>query len=186
MYALPPLTLPIVLLNPRNYERFFQIVGQQSGIENVLMLGLFGVLGLGLGYCVWFAWGIGTMLRRTWQAHRWRQRGGVGFGLVLTQQGLVARLIDTIDEQHHCWWLPREAIATVAWQRLREQGAKHSRWVYRTRLGYITTVQGQPQHRWLTLRADWFDLGWNRHGDRLMFELLDAWWRSTAPPITRS
>jgi len=67
MYALPPLTLPLILLNSKNYGRFFQIVRQQNMGETTLMVGLFGILGVLLVYCAWMAWDGGSSFVRTWQ-----------------------------------------------------------------------------------------------------------------------
>ena len=121
IYALPPLTLPLAFLNqwvqnPESYDRFFQTVRQQNAGEMALMVGLFGLLGVLLVYCAWIAWDAGSSFVRTWQAHQWQRRSEHGFGLVLLEQGLVARLIDNI-EGHNCFWLPREAIANITWQR---------------------------------------------------------------------
>ncbi len=180
MYALPPLTLPLVLLNPKNYGRLFQIVRQQNLGETALMVGLFGLLGVLLVYCAWMAFDAGSSFVRTWQAHQLQRRSEHGFGLVLLERGLVARLIDNIDH-HNCFWLPREAIADIIWQRIREEGAKHSRWVYRTRLCYITEHQGKQQKRWLTLKGHMVKMGYptgDSKGDRALFDRLDDWWQA--------
>jgi hypothetical protein len=93
---------------------------------------------------------------------------------------LVARLIDNIDH-HNCFWLPKKAIADIIWQRIREEGAKHSRLVYRTRLCYVTQHQGKPQKRWLTLKGHMVKTGYptrDSRGDRALFDHLYAWWQT--------
>jgi hypothetical protein len=188
IYALPPLMLPPMLLYqwvryPDRYQRFWQTVQQQNAVENAVMVGLLGLIGVLLVYCAWMAWEAGSSFVRTWQAHQWQRRGGHGFGLVSLEHGLVARLIDNL-EGHNCIWLPREAIADILWQQIREEGAKQSRWVYRTRLCYVTAHQGQPQTRWLTLegyRVKTDHSAGDTRSDRALFEQLDAWWRQ-APP----
>lgn len=180
MYALPPLTLPLVLLNLKNYDRFFQIVRQQNVGETALMVGLFGVMGVLLVYCAWMAFDAASAFVRTWQAHQLQRRNQHGFGLVLLERGLVARLINNIDH-HNCFWIPQEAIADIIWQRIREEGVKHSRWVYRTRLCYVTEHQGKPQKRWLTLNGHMVKTGYptgNSRCDRALFDQLYAWWQA--------
>ena len=180
MYALPLLTLPLVLFNPKNYGRLFQIVRQQNAVENALMMGLFGLLGVLLGYLAWMAWDGGSSFVRTWQAQQLQRRSEHGFGLVLLEHGLVARLIDNI-EGHNCFWLPRNAIADIIWQRIREEGAKHSRWVYRTQLCYVTEHRGKQQKRWLTLKGHMVRTGYSTgdaRGDRALFERLYDWWQA--------
>lgn len=187
IYALPPLTIPVALLNqlvqkPESYGRFFQTIRQQNAGEMVLMLGLFGVLGVLLVYCAWVAWDGGSSFVRTWQAHRLQRRRNHGFGLVLLEWGLVARLINNIDGKN-CLWLPREAIANIIWHRIREEGAKHSRWVYRTQLCYVTEHRGTPQKRWLTLKGHMVKTGTSTENksDRVLFDQLYEWWRSPDP-----
>jgi hypothetical protein len=180
IYALPPLTLPIAFVNqwvraPESYGRFFRTVQQQNAVETAIMVGLFGLIGVLLVYSAWVAWDAGSSFVRTWQAHQWQRRGDHGFGLVLLDWGLVARLIDNLDG-HNCLWLPRDAIADILWQRIREEGAKHSRWVYRTRLCYVTTHQGKPQTRWLTLEGHRVKID-----DRALFEQLHQWWQRPNP-----
>lgn len=183
MYALPPLTLPLVLLNPENYGRLFQIIKQQNALENSLMAGLFGLLGTLLVYLAWMACEGAASFVRTWQAHRWQKCHGHGFGLVLLEWGMVARLINNIDGRN-CLWLAREAIADIVWQRIREEGAKHSRWVYRTRLCYITEHRGKQRKCWLTLRGDIVKTGplpGHLKSDRALFEHLYNWWQRPDP-----
>ncbi|AFY38857.1 hypothetical protein Lepto7376_2585 [[Leptolyngbya] sp. PCC 7376] len=185
IYALPPLTLPPALLNqliqkPESFGRFVQTIKQQNAGEMALMLGLFALLSLLLVYCAWFAWEGSSSFVRTWQAHKLRRHGKYGFGLVLLEEGLVARLIDNIDI-YNCFWLPREAITNVVWQRIREEGAKHSRWVYRTQLCYVRGHQGKQQKCWLTLKGHMFktdDRTWGEKADRPLFDYIDGWWRS--------
>jgi hypothetical protein len=181
MYALPPLALPVILFNLENYGRFFQIVRQQTAVENALMMGLFGLLGVLLVYLAWMAWDGGSSFIRTWQAHQLQQRNEHGFGMVLLEHGMAARLIDNIGG-HNCFWLPRKAIADIIWQRIREEGAKHSRWVYRTRLCYVTEHRGKQQKRWLTLRGDMVKTGYpmgDSKGDRALFDRLYDWWQTS-------
>jgi hypothetical protein len=186
MYALPPLTLPLALVNqwvrePESYGHFFQTVKQQNMGGAVLMVSLFGIAGILLVYCAWMAWDGCSSFVRSWQAHQLQRRDEHGFGIVLLERGLVARLIDNIDG-HNCLWLPREAIANIIWQRIREEGAKHSRWVYRTQLCYVTEYRGKPQKRWLTLKGHVVKTGHpvgHESGDRALFEWLCDWWQAT-------
>ncbi len=185
MYALPPITLPLGFLNqlvrePESYVRYFQIIRQQNTGEMALMVGLLGLGGVLLVYCAWIAWDGGSSFVRTWQAHQLQRRGEHGFGLVLLERGLVARFIDNIDGRN-CIWLPREAIADIIWHRIREEGAKHSRWVYRTQLCYVAEHQGKRQKRWLTLKGRMVHMGCpigDPNGDRALFNRLYDWWRS--------
>ena len=186
IYALPPLTLPWVLLNPKTYGRFFQIIRQQNLAETAFMLGLLALGGILLVYCAWIAWDTCSSFVRTWQAHQLQRHSEHGFGLVLLERGMVARLIDNIDF-HNCFWLPREAIANIIWQQVREEGAKHSRWVYRTQLCYVTEDQGKQQKRWLTFKGYMFKTGyptWDSRGDRALFEQFQAWWQAAEPSQT--
>ena len=193
IYALPPLTVPPILLselvqNPAGYARFFQTIKRQNLEENAMTLVLFTLCGVLLVYFVWIAWDGSSGFVRTWQANRLQRQGEHGFGIVLLDRGIVARLIDNIDGRN-CLWLPREAIAEILWQRVREEGAKHSRWVDRTRLCYVTEDRGKPQKRWLTLKGRMVQTGHpigdssvgDSRGDRFLFEQLDNWWRSPNP-----
>ncbi|MEB3289380.1 MAG: hypothetical protein VKI82_05660, partial [Leptolyngbya sp.] len=180
IYALPPLTVLLVLSNPKNYGHFFQIVRQQNITEMALMMGLFGVLGVLLVYCAWVAFDAASSFLRTWQAYQFQRRSEHGFGLVLLEQGLVGRLIDNIDN-HNCLWLPRKAITDIIWQPIREEGAKRSRWVYRTRLCYVTQRQGKQEERWLTLKGHMVKTGYpagNPKSDRALFGQLYDWWKT--------
>lgn len=185
MYALPPLTLPLALLNqgvrePESYHHFFQTVRQQNVGEIVFLMILFGLAGILLVYCGWMAWDGASSFVRTWQAHYSQRRNKHCFGIVLLEQGVVARLIDNIDGRN-CLWLPREAIANIIWHRIREEGAKHSRWVYRTQLCYVTESRGKPQKRWLTLKGNMVKTGHpagNEQGDRALFDQLYNWWQA--------
>lgn len=174
----------LVLFNPNQYGHLFQIVRQQTVGETTLMLGLFGLLGGLLLYCAWMAFDAGSSWVRTWQAHQWQRRHKHGFGIMLLDQGLAARLIDNIHG-YNCFWLPRDAIADILWQRIREEGAKHSRWVYRTQLCYIIEHQGNPQQRWITLEGRMVKLGypsWDAKRDRALFDRLYAWWKMLEQP----
>ncbi|MEM6502066.1 MAG: hypothetical protein AAF685_09540 [Cyanobacteria bacterium P01_C01_bin.89] len=192
IYALPPLImlpalLSEVVLQSEGYTRFLQAISRQSLGENALTLGLFVLCGGLLIYSAWFAWDGGSSFVRTWQAHRLQKCGDHGFGLVLLERGIIARLIDNIDGRN-CIWLPREAIADILWHRGREEGAKHSRWVYRTQLCYITEHRGKPQKRWIKLKGSMVKTGIpienssvrDSRGDRFLFEQLDHWWRNSA------
>jgi hypothetical protein len=61
---------------------------------------------------------------------------------------------------------------------MREEGAKHARWVNRTRICYHTADQ---QRRWLTLKGGLVQLGYMTSGDprsdRALYETLIAWWQ---------
>ena len=144
------------------------------------MMGLFGLLSLLLIHCARMAFSGASCFIRTWQAHQLQRRSKHGFGLVLLEQGLVARLIDNIDN-HNCFWLPREAIADIIWHRIREEGAKHSRWVYRTQLCYVTEHRGKQQKRWLTLKGHMVKMGYptsDSKSDRALFDRLYDWWQA--------
>lgn len=186
VYALPPMTLPIALLNPKSYARFLQIVRQQNAIENLFLLGLLALTGVLLVYCGWFAWSGCSSFVRTWQATQFQKHDRHGFGLALLAEGLVARLIDNIDTCN-CIWLPREAIIDILWHEIREEGTKHSRWVYRTHICYVVKHRGKLQKRWLVLRDHMFHTGHptgagsigDSRGDRFIFEQLHNWWNKS-------
>lgn len=60
---------------------------------------------------------------------------------------------------------------------MREEGAKRSRWVHRTRICYVTAT---GDHQWLTLKGDIVQLGYaagDKRGDRALYETLAAWWQ---------
>ena len=183
MYALPPLIIPFVLIQPpESYYRFFKTIRDQNLIENALMLGIFTLLGALLFYCALFAWGTFASFRRTWQESQFRKQKKNGFGIILQDTGLVARLIDDVVEGYNCLWLPKEAIADIAWQRMREEGAKHSRWIDRTRLCYVTEHRGKQEKYWITLKGHLIqtdDLKSYKEGDRFLFEQLHGWWQTS-------
>ncbi|MEM9245526.1 MAG: hypothetical protein AAGA67_07275, partial [Cyanobacteria bacterium P01_F01_bin.153] len=193
IYALPLLMIPPVLLSElilqsENYTRFLQTINRQSLEENAFLLGLLVLCGVLVIYTGWIAWDGGSSFVRTWQAHRLQKRGQHGFGLVLLDRGVVARLVDNIDGRN-CIWLPREAIVKILWHRGREEGAKHSHWVYRTQLCYVTEHRGKPKKRWIKLKGSMVKTRYpisnssvgDSGGDRFLFEQLYKWWRSSKP-----
>ena len=190
IYALPLLAIPPVFVNqlvnsPEEFVRISKILERQSVEENAFTLVLLIVCGVLLIYFAWIAWDGCSSFIRTWRAHQLQRRGEHGFGIVLMDRGLVARLIDNINGQN-CIWLPQEVIADIFWQQVREEGAKHSRWVHRTRLCYVTEHKGKPKKYWLTLKGQIVQTGYpignssvgDSRGDRFLFEQLDNWWRS--------
>lgn len=188
LYALPPISLALFLLNqlvqnPQSYSRFFAQVMAMSPGQIAFTVGLIVIAAALLVYCAWFAWGQGSAFGRTWQAHQQQRRKEHGFGMVLLERGLVARLIDNVEGWGNCLWIPREAIANIVWQQVREEGAKHSRWVFRTQVIYLTEHRGKPQKRWLTLRGSLVKTGYmagDSRGDRALFDTLYAWWQEKA------
>lgn len=140
----------------------------------MLLLLLLGVL---VGYCLNQAWVLAQSFYRTWQVSRMRRRREQGFGIVLLSHTMLGRLVDNLG-RHNCLWLPRQAIADITWQQMREEGAKRSRWVHRTRICYLSAT-GDPT--WLTLRGDIVQIGelsGNPKRDRALYETLIAWWKA--------
>lgn len=182
LYAFVPLSLCLVLLyellmQPERYRRFFDTVSHQSPLEIVLTFILALVIAVLLLYMALLAWDLSQSLFRTIQVVRTQRRGQHTFGLLLTDQALVGRLVDNVNGRN-CLWLPKAAIQNVYWQRIREEGAKHSRWVYRTRLFYITA--NGDRHS-LTLKGNMVQTGhesWRPESDRALFDTLEQWWRS--------
>ena len=187
MYALPPISIPVVFViqlvqKPESFRRIYDTIKAQSLGEMAFTIGLLLLIVLLLVYCAWIAWDLCSSFVRTWQASRSQRRDEQCFGLVMLERGLVARLIDNI-ESRNCLWLPREAIANILWQEMREEGAKRSRWVYRTRLCYVTERRGKEEKRWLTLKGHMLKTGHpigDTQGDRVLFDRLNEWWQS--PP----
>jgi hypothetical protein len=181
MYASPLLVLIPSLIaqairEPDSYLRFWQKTMAFSPLGRIVILLLLLLIAVLIGFMADQAWGYAQGLYRTWRATRMRQRGEHGYGLVLLSHGLVGRLVDSV-ERHHCLWLPRTAIAEIAWQQMREEGAKHARWVNRTRICYLTADQ---QRRWLTLKGGLVQLGYSEgdpRSDRALYDTLIAWWQ---------
>lgn len=181
LYALPVITLGPALINqairqPASYLRFFQTVAQQSPAQIILTLLLLLLATLLVLYCAYQSWDMAQSFYRTWDAHRVRKQGGEAYGLVLLPHGIVGRLVDSING-HNCLWLPRSAIANVVWQRMREEGAKHSRWVNRTRIGYETE---NSDRNWITLKGTLVQMGYangDPHSDQALYDTLKTWWR---------
>ncbi|ACA99186.1 hypothetical protein SYNPCC7002_A1187 [Picosynechococcus sp. PCC 7002] len=109
------------------------------------------------------------------------ERGRLRNGAVVPWAG--GRLIDNLG-RHNCLWLPRQAIADIAWHRMREEGAKRSYWVNRTRICYVSA---KGKKHWLTLEGRIVDLGYSNHGhtddraDRALYEALVKWWKGRSP-----
>lgn len=185
IYALPILTLGPSLLvqairQPESYLRLWQTLAQKDLPELGLMLLLFLLAGILIGYCAYQAWDQAQSFYRTWHCSRLRRRAEEGYGIVLLSHAIVGRLIDNLG-QRNCLWLPRQALADIVWQRMREEGAKHSRWVNRTRICYVS-AKGKRQ--WLTLRGDIVDFGCPAYGsisDRALYETLMEWWQERSP-----
>jgi hypothetical protein len=109
-----------------------------------------------IGVCSYQSWEMALSFYRTWQVSRMRRRGEQGYGVVLLSHAMVGRLVDNVG-WHNCLWLPKRAIAHIVWKEIREEGAKRSRWVYRTHIRYITA---KGDSAWLTLKGDMFQLGY--------------------------
>jgi hypothetical protein len=182
MYAAPLLALlPALLIQawqqPDSYLRFGQLVMQSSPLQIAVILLLLLGVGVLMGVMALQAWNYSQGLIGTWRATQGRRRGEFGYGLVLLSHGLVGRLLETVG-QHRCLWLPRAAIADIVWQQVKEEGAKRSRWVYRTRIRYRSAP---GEHRWLTLRGGLVALGYDggdNRGDRALYDTLIAWWQT--------
>lgn len=184
MYAAPALTIVPVLIwqairEPRSYWRFWQTLLSQPGwIEMAVMVGLLGLCAVLIGFCAYQAWDLAQSLYRTWQLSRMKRRGDQGFGFVLLSHALVGRLVDNVG-RHNCLWLPRAAIADITWHQVREEGAKRSRWVYRTHIRYRDTT---GNHRWLKLTSHMVPCGYSvgdARGDRALYETLLTWWQES-------
>ena len=184
MYSLPPILVPIALLNPDSYSYSLDL--QHHDIwENLFLLGLIGLSGILILYCAWIAWDGGSSFVRTYQASQLKKNRKYGFGLVLSEEALVARLIDNIG-RHNCIWLPREAIADISWHKIREGEDKHSRCVYRTHICYVVKHRGKQKKRWLILKDNMLKTGYktgagwlgDARGDRQIFEQLSEWWNN--------
>ncbi len=188
MYALPILGLVPALISqairkPASYGRLWQTLTQQSLPELGFTLLLFLILAVLIGYCTYMAWDMAQSFYRTWHCSRLRKQKEEGYGIVLLSHGLVGRLIDNLG-RHNCLWLPRQAIADIAWHRMREEGAKRSYWVNRTRICYVSA---KGKKHWLTLEGRIVDLGYSNHGhtddrtDRALYAVLVKWWKGRSP-----
>ena len=185
MYALPILTLGPSLLHhairqPQSYVRFWQVLTQQDLPELGMMLILFLLAALLIGHCADRAWDQAQSFYRTWHCSRLRRRAEEGYGVVLLPDAIVGRLLDNLGRRN-CLWLPKQSIAKIVWQRMREEGAKRSRWVNRTRICYVSA---NGKHQWLTLKGDVVDLGYAAHepmSDRALYETLMDWWQERSP-----
>ncbi|MEO0870115.1 MAG: hypothetical protein AAFY17_17130, partial [Cyanobacteria bacterium J06642_11] len=164
---------------PGSYLRFWQTLMQQKLSERAMTLLLILLAGILILHCANQAWELAQSFYRTWHCSQLRRRSKASYGIVLLPDVMVARLIDNLG-RHNCLWLPQEALVNIAWQRMREEGAKHSRWVDRTRIGYIAA---NGKHRWLTLKGNVVDLGAAaREEDRILYETLVDWWQPHTPP----
>ncbi|AFY37500.1 hypothetical protein Lepto7376_1133 [[Leptolyngbya] sp. PCC 7376] len=77
------------------------------------------------------------------------------------------------------------AIANIIWQRIREEGAKHSRWVDRTQLCYVAEHQGKQHKYWITFKGHMFETGHpacDSRGDRYIYDQLYEWWQTPESP----
>jgi len=185
MYALPILALGFSFLyqairKPASYLRFGQTIVQQDLPALGVTLLLFLLAGVLIVYCAYQAWEQAQSFYRTWHCSRLRRRAAAGYGVVLLSHVMAARLIDNLG-RHNCLWLPKASIVDIVWQRMREEGAKRSRWVERTRICYVSA---DGEHRWLTLKGDIVDLGYFAHEmkrDRALYEALIDWWGGRSP-----
>jgi hypothetical protein len=180
MYASPLLTLVPALLHlairePGRYGQFWQTITRQGWADTGLMVGLLLLGTVLIGVCSYQAWEMALSFSRTWQMSRMRRRGDQGYGVVLLSHAMVGRFVDNVG-RHNCLWLPKRAIANILWQQMREEGAKRSYWVYRTRIRYLT-VAGDSA--WLTLKGDMVQLGYpmgDKKSDQALYDLLTTWW----------
>jgi hypothetical protein len=185
LYSLPVLTLGIFLLvqllaNPASYLRGLQRILQQRPAEILFTLVLIAIAIALMGYMAVMAWNMGRSLYHTVQARRLQSHNQHGYGMLLTEQALVARLIDEVEGSamrgQNCLWLPKSAITDVLWRQRREEGAKHARWVYRTTLVYKTATD---ETHWCIFRGNAFQTGeklWGEAGDRRVYEMISSWW----------
>ena len=185
MYALPILTLGPFLLHqairqPGSYLCFWQTLTQQDLPELGMTLLLLLLAGILIGHCTNQAWDQAQSLYRTWHCSKLRRRAEEGYDVVLLSHAIVGRLIDNLG-RCNCLWLPQQALTDIVWQRMREEGAKRSRWVNRTRIYYVSA---KGEHQWLTLRGDIVDLGhpaYESMNDRVLYETLMDWWQKRSP-----
>ncbi|WP_204137683.1 hypothetical protein [Halomicronema sp. CCY15110] len=188
MYASPILILGpwLIIQAVRQPSRYLQFVIQvgataQTPLQIVFIVLLFLLMVVLIGYCAWQAWDLAQSCYRTWHIARLRKNREYGYGLVLLSHGITGRLVNNFDWRHNCLWLPRQAIAYITWQKMREAGAKRSYWVYRTRICYLSATGDQ---HWLTLKGDTVR---GKAGasvamrDRDLYDTLQHWWQSSGP-----
>ena len=184
MYAAPIATLGPWLVvqavrQPASYLQFFSRVMAiaQTPLQVAFTGLLFLVVVTLVAYCTWQAWDLALSFYRTWRIARMRKTKGYGYGLVLLPHAIAGRLINNFDWRHNCLWLPREAIAQIVWQEIREEGAKRSYWVYRTRICYVSAT---GNHHWLTLKGDIVRVNTTAPvpmTDRDLYDTLFDWWQ---------
>ncbi|RZM78916.1 hypothetical protein [Leptolyngbya iicbica] len=186
LYASPTLILGPWLITqavnePGSYLQFLSKIRAvaQTPLQVALTGLLFLVLAGSIAYSTWQAWDLALSFCRTWKISRLRKNREYGYGLVLLSHALAGRLVNNLDWCHNCLWLPRAAIAHIAWQEMREEGAKHIRRVYRTRICYVSAT---GEKCWLTLqgnvvRADIYSP--TAMSDRDLYDTLHHWWQSS-------
>ncbi|NEQ46898.1 MAG: hypothetical protein F6K00_26475 [Leptolyngbya sp. SIOISBB] len=182
MYAFPILTFGPWLIvqavrQPGSYLQFLSKVLQQTLLQIAFTALLLSLVILLIGHCTYQAWDLAQSFYRTWHISRMRQKREYGYGLVLLSHAITGRLVDNFGWRRNCLWLPRQAIAHIAWHKMREEGAKHSRWVYRTRICYISTAGDK---HWLTLKGDIVRVEIGAPvpmNDRDLYDTLVDWWQ---------
>ena len=188
MYAFPILTFgPWLIIQavrqPGSYLQFLAKVLQQTPLQiafTALLLLLVIVL---IGYCTYQSWDWAQSFYRTWHISRMRRKREHGYGLVLLSHAITGRLVDNFGWRTNCLWLPRQAIAHIAWQEMREEGAKRTRWVYRTRICYVSAAGNK---HWLTLRGDTVRVEIGAPvamNDRDLYDTLHDWWQQAPSEI---
>ena len=182
MYAFPILTFgPWLLIQavrqPGSYWQFLGKVFQQTPLQIALTALLVLLVIVLIGHCTYQAWDLAQSFYRTWHISQMRKKREYGYGLVLLSHAITGRLVDNCGWRHNCLWLPRPAIAHIAWQKMREEGAKHARWVYRTRICYVSATGDK---HWLTLKGDIVRVDTGAPvamNDRDLHDTLHDWWQ---------
>jgi hypothetical protein len=184
MYAAPicvfgPWLIIQAVREPSSYLEFWVKIRAvaQTPLQIIFTALLLLVLAVTVAYCTWQAWDLAQAFYRTWRMARMRKKREYSYGLVLLSHAMTGRLVNNFGWRHNCLWLPREAIAHIAWQQMHEEGAKRSRWVYRTRICYVSATGHQ---RWLTLKGDIVrgdTSATSAMSDRDLYETLLHWWQ---------
>ncbi len=174
LYILPPVSIAIsisfeLMFNPLGVFEFLRRLLILEFPESLFILGLILILAVLLGFMAVQGYHLSCELWWVIQERRSQRRGIHHYGLLLSKDELVARILNPF-EAHSCLFIPKTAVHNVVWQQIREEvGAKHRRWVYRT---FINIQQPDGSLQWIKIKGTEYVAS-----DRNIYDYIYDWWQ---------
>ena len=173
IYVVPTVTLGLsviyeILFNPLEVYQFLRRLFILEFPESLFILALMLILVVLLGFMAVQGYNLCCDLWWVIQERRSQRHGIHHYGMVLSKDELVARILNPF-EAYSCLFVPKTAVRNVVWQQVREEGAKHSRLVYRT---FINVQQSDGTLQWIKIKGTEYVAS-----DRNIYDYVYDWWQ---------